>query len=696
MLKKIKKILKEHRIAIIWSSIALYIAVLSLVSIWKYINLQYNGIDLAILNQVFWNTSHGNLFAMSTHPRGYLGDHFTPLLLPLSLIYSLIRSPQTLLIMQSTALGLAAWPLYIIAKDRINWRWGIAFVGAWLLNPTVWNANLFEFHLVAFLPVLFFWVFIYYQRNEFVKFAWLLPLVLMVREDVSLIAIGLGILAWINKRDKRFIIFPIILGIIWFLGSMQIIGAHTPTGMSKFIFYYSWLGDSVSDILLNVFKHPIVFLRHLFRPSVFAMITGLLLPLCFLPILRPKFLIPIIGPFLGLALIPSGISNVILLHYGLMLLPLIFIAAVYAAWRNFEMPPTGKQNFVNKVWKKHRTLTISALTLAVIYSFITLGPPVGIIKNIITSPDERNGAIRHILKQIPVNAPVAAPSDLLPYLSSRQKLYSMHNVYIGQQQFAFDKYELPIEAEYLLLDTKEIINYRFEQMKHPAYAKYFPGSDERLRNLLEERGFSLIDQIDGLLLLQAQGRPGPQGFVRVNELAPNATEELLTTDNRHIPTNIQTVMNSTFELIGLENMSPKRIESPDGYIRSEIDFTLHWQRLKETNEEQNTYKFATGEPADYQLSFMLRDSDNNIVHQEYYPPASGLYPTSNWQLGEIITTEHSYLLPEALRGKKLDVLVQLVRLEGILNVNSIRGIDRFIETEEELAIPAVLGEIQIP
>ena len=66
---------------ILWLAIVLYVVVFSLVSIYKYTHFLYNGIDLAIINNVFWNTVHGHWFWSSIQGHSYLGDHCSPILI---------------------------------------------------------------------------------------------------------------------------------------------------------------------------------------------------------------------------------------------------------------------------------------------------------------------------------------------------------------------------------------------------------------------------------------------------------------------------------------------------------------------------------------------------------------------------------------------------------------------------------------
>ena len=110
------KIFKKHSNKILWISIFIYILLFSFLSLKKYYAFGYNAFDLAIFNQVFFNTLDGRWFEMTINLNSYLADHFTPIIILLLPVYKLWPRAETLLILQSIVLGLSAWPLYKISR----------------------------------------------------------------------------------------------------------------------------------------------------------------------------------------------------------------------------------------------------------------------------------------------------------------------------------------------------------------------------------------------------------------------------------------------------------------------------------------------------------------------------------------------------------------------------------------------------
>ncbi len=312
MWNNLKQFINKTSLKLLWLFIFLYISFFSLISFWKYFNFLYNGIDLAIFNQVFWNSVDGRLLDFSIHPHSYLGDHFTPFIFLLLPLYALFRSPLILLFLQSFFLGISAWPIYLITKNAFkNYKdkFLIAFLMAFffLINPIIWNINLFEFHILPFAIFFLLFAFYFYQKRKFVYFLLFLLLALSVREDVSLAVFMFGFLPFfslsfslfslrfpcfsssfwsrIAVRDKlrresgisprhgdlalageairtitaratglfrhftrndriKYIFVPIILSTIWFFVSNKIISSFNPDNAYKFLVYYQWIGES--------------------------------------------------------------------------------------------------------------------------------------------------------------------------------------------------------------------------------------------------------------------------------------------------------------------------------------------------------------------------------------------------------------------------------------------------------------------
>ncbi|MCD6406203.1 MAG: DUF2079 domain-containing protein [Planctomycetes bacterium] len=117
--------------------------------------------DLGIFESVLDNALAGRFF------RDYRGafDHLDVGLAFFLPFWALWRDARVLLVLQTAALTLAAWPLYLLAKE-VSGRvvMGAVVVIVYLLYPLLGAGNLYDFHAVSLSPLFFFSMLLFMQR----------------------------------------------------------------------------------------------------------------------------------------------------------------------------------------------------------------------------------------------------------------------------------------------------------------------------------------------------------------------------------------------------------------------------------------------------------------------------------------------------------------------------------------------------
>jgi len=455
-------------------AILLYIGFFSLLCLWKYGMFGYDGLDLAIFNNVFWHTARGQLFMQSIHPHSYLGDHAGFGLLALVPFYWLWSGPKILLILQTIALGVAAWPLYLLAKRRFVgqpsvWSLTPLFIAlAWLLNPLVHNINLYEFHLLPFALVPLLFMLLAYEDGRKWRFLLFAAAAMLFREDVSFVVAAVGVLAMLEKKSWWWRIMPILFGAVWFLAATKLVALLAPSGNYKFLVYYSWLTE-----VPNV---GAVF-SHLLSAGNLEMLIGFGLPLIFLPYVSPKRLVLAAGPLTQILLgAPGGSAIVLQTHYATLFLPALFAATIFAL-KDSKDGKLGKRNGIF-----NSPAMLGALLLTSIYGALTLGP----LAHLSASAHQRLDALdaQQIVWAVPDDAAVAASYNLLPHLSSRGNVFSAHYVFLGVEQFATGPYELPTDIPVLLaFDSRDLTTYRAQFLRTAWTKPHYETGRERLAML---------------------------------------------------------------------------------------------------------------------------------------------------------------------------------------------------------------------
>jgi uncharacterized membrane protein len=131
-----------------------------------------------------------------------LGDHFSPILALLAPLYWIHDGPGTLLVAQSVLLALAVVPLWVLVRQVLGCFAAFAVAGAYVVAWPIAQAAVFDFHEVAFAPVLTAWLFERLTARRFVLWQVLALAValLCVKEDMGLLLAGLGVALLVRGR----------------------------------------------------------------------------------------------------------------------------------------------------------------------------------------------------------------------------------------------------------------------------------------------------------------------------------------------------------------------------------------------------------------------------------------------------------------------------------------------------------------
>ncbi|MFA6511767.1 MAG: DUF2079 domain-containing protein [Patescibacteria group bacterium] len=653
----------KTRILLITMSVTIFVLLTGAVMM-KWMALDYPGLDLAIYNQVFWNTVHGAPFHLSIHPHLYLGDHMELFLVLLAPFYALFQHPITLLVLQNIALASSLFPAYLLFK-RLLPRWLATLLAlGFLLTPFLWNTALYEFHAVSFaLPILL-WALFAYETRRYVWFLVLSMLAITVREDIALIIAGIGIVAIIERRSIRWFLPPMLLGLIWFVVATQLSGIINQYGQYKYLVYYGHLGDSFGAILRNVFTNPGPFLTSLFGPQSLLFVLGLFLPVLYVSLLRPKWLIPLLPTLFAFLLSKETGEIVLRIHYPIAMLPFLFLAL-----RDVLRALFDKQTPAGLLQKLHpyRGLIVVSLLVTFMYSLIVMSPVVGLVRDLPAQLRSERTRLFSVLTKNTPDGGRAAGYSFLPVLSSHETVVAMHYVFSGKQQFSAKPYEPPIVSS-ILLDTNDVLFYH--STNDVAGEKYQNGP-ERIAAYVEKNDLHVESAYDGVV----QWTKSPEPVAVLTEKYTALPKTAKTVQDTSTATGIQ--------LRGWETPSGSLVSETHN-IHEEVfhtlPLTLYWERTGEVSEQ----RFFT---------LQLKD-DSRILLEQRYTIAYGLEPPYTWEKSSIMGTRWVFLLPKTLpAGATITIIAE--KLESDLTLSSTNGIEAFIKNRETNA-PIELGTLQIP
>ncbi|MBD2179138.1 DUF2079 domain-containing protein [Pseudanabaena sp. FACHB-1998] len=292
---------------------------------------QSGALDLGFFDQGIYLISQG-LYPRSTIIDIHmLGDHAALILYPLSLFYKIYPDIHWLFLIQAIAISISIFPIVNLSQ-----KWSLSnknlnlILAIYLLSPILFNANsTYDFHPDIFALPCLLWAIVWSQENKLGLFSLSIIGLLISKAVFSLIAIALGIwLIFCNQRKKIGLV-TIFLGIFWFLIATQVIMPTFGASTERFALRYSYLGESYSSILGNLFWKPNLILSKLF--SVDSLVYLLLLFAPYIWCIRYKnlnYLIIVLPTIIMNILSNDPQQRYLSNHYPLPVLPVLILMVI--------------------------------------------------------------------------------------------------------------------------------------------------------------------------------------------------------------------------------------------------------------------------------------------------------------------------------------------------------------------------------
>lgn len=276
----------------------------STVALYRFYQFNSATYDLVIFDQAVDSYAHfqpGLSLVKGLH-NGFgphfsvLGDHFSPIIATLAPLYWIHNGPQDLLLAQSVLFALAIPPIWLFVRRAVGGgrRGTVAAYLASIAYAISWpiaSAVAFDFHEVAFAPVL---TAIALERLQAGKVRIALVAIgamLLVKEDMGLLVAGIGVVLLLSRqhltRQRRLGAGLIVAGLAAVVISIYVI-IPAMGGRSGYYFAYSAFGANTPQALLHMTEHPLRALHELITPRT-KLNTMIFLfgAFAFLPLLSP-------------------------------------------------------------------------------------------------------------------------------------------------------------------------------------------------------------------------------------------------------------------------------------------------------------------------------------------------------------------------------------------------------------------------
>lgn len=405
--------------------------------------------DLAVFDQVLWNTIHGR-FMESTlslarcEPHSFFGDHFSPALLLILPLYALVPRPETLIVVQTAALALGVWPVYLLSRRFLpSSEQRLVWVAAYLLSAPLSFIALYDFHEItlAVAPLGFAMYFLATRRT--VPMILCLVCALLAKEEVALIGIGFGVALAFQGRWRSSAVVIVGSAVAFVVTLKIIIPAFAAGAPYQYLGRYASLGRDELEIARTLLLDPlralavlgegevgskVVFVLSLFGPGL-----GLAL--------RSKWaLVPSLPPLGYLMLSDYGGQHTLHNQYGAPLIPLALGASILG------VAALGDR------WRRPVTLGVVASILFCAFTFGGLPFSLNFADAFLRGEPDRALSGQPMLAREPRYEPFLAAVRAIP-LEAAVSSRDFFTTQIPQRRLNYNLVGLDVcDAQYVILD----------------------------------------------------------------------------------------------------------------------------------------------------------------------------------------------------------------------------------------------------
>lgn len=466
---------------VVVAAIAAYVVSYSSLSIYRHHGLNSSGFDLAIQDQVVWNTSRGRLFRSSIETENFLGDHVSAVALLLApLAWLPAWGVEWLLIAQSAALGLAAWPMYRLARvEARSAAVAAALALSYVLSPLPGFINRFDFHFIAFSAPCLMTMLFYLRIRHGGRAAVWAALAASCREEIGFAVAAVAVYAMFQPGMRRWGRNTAVASVLWSVLACFVIIPYFRGGPSDSISRYAWLGADGIEMLRTMVTRPLYVLSTLVTdPLRLHTLSVMFLPLALLPVLSPGRVLCMCVPLAIPMLQNHPSANSIYFHYHAPVVPLLWWSACGGAskvvrWARDAAHPRGPALAgycllaVGAALALARDNPFTKTTRAPLWE-VAVGPP----RTNVAQFREAAGLLRP-------DESVVASMALAPHLARREKIGVIGYVRTFQ------------DPDCYLLDVTD-----FRWIPHPrAYGSY-------LEQILRRPHYGLVYAGNGVVLLR--------------------------------------------------------------------------------------------------------------------------------------------------------------------------------------------------
>ncbi len=434
-----------------FSLMAVYFIFYLILKITQHYSFHTNAFDLSIFDYAVANTLRGKFLHVPFLNGSFLKEHFSPILLLLTPLYMLKKSPINLLVLQCLAVAGAAWPLFLLAKKQLaNKALALVIVFAYLNNWYLVHGLLYDFHVEMFEPLLIILMVWGYLERKYPIYWTSLLLALMCKEDVGIYLFFFGLFVLIKEKRFKLGLITSAASLLWVLTALIIIAFmnNGAAAFSGYKFLTNWIppDTSLSEYFFHWVSHPHE------AASIFLnmRVWQLIYPLAFLPLFS-WWGILLLAPIGLNAASANSLQAGFMLYYSAPIIPFLFVGIIF-----------GLKNLIQHNTNKFWILLGLCLYLAIF----------NVHRYSQDSIEARHKTGSAMLQSIPENVPLAAQGSLVPHISHREHIHILPRMEASDEYIALD-----LAGNHFPMTRKELLDIYKSIKNNPKYQEIFNQDD---------------------------------------------------------------------------------------------------------------------------------------------------------------------------------------------------------------------------
>lgn len=313
-----------------------FLIVYSLLMLHKYWQLEYFFVDNVYFHSSLWKLAQFEA-PIVNHPYlgeiNIFGDHFHPTIILVALLFRLFPWHETIFISMAIAYSIGGFFAFLIGQKVLKTQWIIyPLLIAYFLYIGTQNAFIFGFHEINLLSPLFFfsiWLLLY---KRWVLFSLSFILLLLTKESMVAIGIGLAIFTWfLGNEYRKVAILTLLVSLGWYLLVTRVVIPVFSGG--QFLYGDIQLPTTPKDIVIRLTEPSEKIDTFMISMASFGFLP--LFNISAAPLVLQDFIVRYIFA------IPGNVQYLLTYHYGVALAPMLFLSSIWTV-RWIEKKQCGK------------------------------------------------------------------------------------------------------------------------------------------------------------------------------------------------------------------------------------------------------------------------------------------------------------------------------------------------------------------